>query len=485
MLVFATFLSRGTLATSLKETQRMKKTLLLMILFWLFNNAIAQEPTLRGILKISVENGTIDGDFMLTDLPQIDNYLISLNSGLNVQYFKNQENKNIRSIKQYDQKISYESFLYTFPTSNKDSTYLPKSINVKYTGKFPVHKDTTNLNNIGDWKGNIAFSDNTLRMDGTQTSWYPTLHDLDNDKRFSAVKYFIEIICDDCSALYLNGNDPAYGSKHTFTSEKPIDISLFVGQFNFYYVDNNWYLNPDINKTEMAQFSKITEQFKDYYTKKLEIPYHQSIKFIQTTPTSKNNSYMFIDYPTIVNIGRGERNGLGSLISDEYPEDKAFIAHELAHYYFGAGEKIFNSPISSPICEGFAEYLSLKATEDILGIELYRSLLKETLSNLKENSFYKPISKIESEGDYNNKNSYSYNYFPVILLAIEQEIGKQKMWKWTKYLIVTETTFTDYEFLKDGLVRAINDNDKSKEIIEKYFTSDKSLENALKYIKTK
>ena len=59
------------------------------------------------------------------------------------------------------------------------------------------------------------------------------------------------------------------------------------------------------------------------------------------------------------------------------------------------------------------------------------------------------------------------------------------MWEWTKYLIVTETTFTDYEFLKNGLVRAINDNDKSKEIIEKYFTSDKSLENALKYIKTK
>ena len=28
-----------------------------MTLFWLFNNAIAQEPTLRGILKISVENG--------------------------------------------------------------------------------------------------------------------------------------------------------------------------------------------------------------------------------------------------------------------------------------------------------------------------------------------------------------------------------------------------------------------------------------------
>jgi len=456
----------------------MKRLLLLLTLFCLFNKVFGQEPTLNGTLKISVENGTLEGYFTLTELPKINNYQVLLNSGLNVQFFKDESDKNINYTKIYNSKTSYESFLYTFPTSKKDSTYLPKSITVKYTGKFPVHKDTTDLNNTGDWKGNIAFSDNTLRMDGTQTSWYPTLHDLDNDKRFSAVKYSIQIICDDCSALYLNGNDPVYGTKHIFTSEKPIDILLFVGQFNFYFVDNNWYLNPDIDKTEMARFSKITEQFKDYYTQNLGIPYRQSIKFIQTVPTSKNNSYMFIDYPTIVNIGRGERNGLGSLISDEYPEDKAFIAHELAHYYFGAGEKIFNTPVSTPICEGFAEYLSLKATEDILGVDLYQSIFKEMLSKLKKNSFYKPISKIESEADYNN--SYSYIYFPVILLAIEQEIGKLKMWEWMKNLVTTETNFTDYEFLKNELIRALNDTEKSKATIEKYFTSDKSLENALK-----
>ena len=110
----------------------------------------------------------------------------------------------------------------------------------------------------------------------------------------------------------------------------------------------------------------------------------------------------------------------------EYPEDKAYIAHELVHYYFGAGDKVFNSPISNAICEGFAEYLSLKATNDILGTELYLNLLKETLSNLKENSFYRPISKIKSASEYNSEDSYSYVYFPVILLAIEQEIGEQK-----------------------------------------------------------
>ncbi|PTB91162.1 hypothetical protein C9994_16045, partial [Marivirga lumbricoides] len=282
-------------------------------------------------------------------------------------------------------------------------------------------------------------------------SWYPILHDLDKDTQYSAVKYSIEVICNDCSALYLNGNDPVYDSKHTFTSEKPIDISLFVGQFKFYFVDNNWYLNPDIDKTEMARFSQITEQFKNYFAKNLDIPYQQSIKFIQSTPTSRSNSFLFIDYPTIINIGRATTDGLGSLISDEYPEDKAYIAHELAHYYFGAGEKKFNSPISNAICEGFAEYLSLKATEEILGIDLYHQIVTETLSYLKDNSFYKPVSKIASESECNSEGSYSYAYFPVILLAIEQEIGEQKMWEWMKSILTTETTFTDYEFLKNRL----------------------------------
>src|SRR5690606_2198921 len=111
---------------------------------------------------------------------------------------------------------------------------------------------------------------------------------------------------------------------------------------------------------------------------------------------------------------------------------------------------------------------SLKATEDILGVDLYQSIFKEMLSKLKKNSFYKPISKIESEADYNN--SYSYIYFPVILLAIEQEIGKLKMWEWMKNLVTTETNFTDYEFLKNELIRALNDTEKSKATIEKYFT---------------
>lgn len=460
----------------------MKQSVLIISLFIISNFLFAQHSSLSGTIEISIQNGTLDGEFTITDIPNVENYRIALNSGLNIVYIKDQENRNINYKKQYDSKISYESFLYYFPSRNKDSISLPNHIKFKFTGKYPVHNDTINLNDYGDWKGNIAFSDNTLRMDGTQSSWYPILYDLDKDIRYSKVNYSIEILCNDCDALYLNGNDPVYASNYIFKSKSPTDISLFVGRYNFYFVNNNWYLNPDIDKEEMIEFSNITEQFKNYFSNKLGIPYQGTIKFIQTAPTSKKNSFLFVDYPTIINIDRGADEGLKGLISEEYPEDKAYLAHELAHYYFGSGSKTFNSPLVNPICEGFSEFLSLKVAKDILGTKVYDNIKEEIILNLQKNEFYKPISKINSFNDLKDSNSYSYLYFPVILLAIENEIGEIKMWNWMKNILITETDFTDYVFLKECLVKNISNIKESDRIIEKYFQSDNSLNNALNQI---
>lgn len=193
---------------------------------------------------------------------------------------------------------------------------------------------------------------------------------------------------------------------------------------------------------------------------------------------------MFIDYPSIVNIGINNQEGLGSLISDEYPEDKIFIAHELAHYYFGSGTKTFNSILEGAICEGFAEYLSLKAAQEILSNKIYTDYFSTTLSNVKCKNF-KPISKIKTRSDYADYNTYTYEYFPIILTAIEQEIGEKTMWKWIRSLLTTQTDKADYKFLINELASTINDTNKSKKIIEKYFISDYSLDNALQQLKIK
>jgi hypothetical protein len=45
-------------------------------------------PRITGNVTISIKKGTIAGDLTLTNLPQIRNYVIRLNSGLNIHYFK-------------------------------------------------------------------------------------------------------------------------------------------------------------------------------------------------------------------------------------------------------------------------------------------------------------------------------------------------------------------------------------------------------------
>lgn len=444
----------------------------------------AQTPKLRGTLHVSVENGTLAGEFTLTGIPPLEDHAVTLNAGLNVAYFKDANGSVLPYGRTYNSDVSYESFLYTFPKAKMDSSFSMGSITVKYTGQFPVHLDSTELRIGGDWKGNIAFVDHTLRMDGYQTSWYPILYDLTTDKRYSLMSHSIKVTCRDCSALYLNGSEPMHGQEHTFTSAEAVEASLFVGNYEFHKISRTWFLNPDIDELGMNTFAALTETFQSYFTEKTGIPYQQTIRYIQTTPTSRDDSFLFIDYPSIVNVGRGTENGLASMINEEYLEDKSFIAHELAHYYFGAGPKRFNSVIEAPICEGFSEYMSLKATEDLIDVEVYQSLVDQIISELKDHPALNPILRIKQKADLGHSNTYSYIYFPAILLALESELGKETMWKWIQTIQKSESENTDHAFLRATLIEAIADPHVSERIIEKYLTSEHSLDQALERLKS-
>lgn len=129
-------------------------------------------PTLSGKIEISIKQGTMDADFKLSNIPRIKDYVIFLNAGFNVQYFRDSEDSfNYGYRKQYDNSQSYESFGYYFPDSTGEAKFLPKSLQFKYTGKFPVIDNLERASEVGDWKGNIAFNGETVRADGLQAGW--------------------------------------------------------------------------------------------------------------------------------------------------------------------------------------------------------------------------------------------------------------------------------------------------------------------------
>jgi len=58
---------------------------------------------LTGKLIVSVKKGTMDGNFTLAGIPRIEDYLIRINSGLNIRHFKNVSGGNFLY---YDRSIS-------------------------------------------------------------------------------------------------------------------------------------------------------------------------------------------------------------------------------------------------------------------------------------------------------------------------------------------------------------------------------------------
>ena len=452
----------------------------LIVLFLLFSTSIFSSELpikLSGIIEISIKNGTIDANFQLENIPKLNDYLIHLNSGFNIQYFRNEKDDlNYIYEKSYDTQYSEESFGYFFRDETTKSKFLPDTVKFKYTGKFPVITDMNKASDRGDWKGNIAFNGKNIRTDGFQTAWYPILYDIEQDKRYDEVTYDIKVACLDCKSIYVNGSKPISSNHGIFKREKPTSLTLFAGDYDIGKHKNNYYLNSHLSIQQMFELGKMTSTFEKYYQEKLSIPYGESVVFIHTAPISKKDSWLFVAYPSVVLMNHNE-DGLSNLIEKtESNSYKIFIAHELAHYYFGTYKK-FNSELGDMFTESFAEYLSLKLTKKLLGDKSYFRKINgkfNALNNVKLTGF----KSIEKNSDYGDRELYVYTYAPIIWLAIEKEIGEENMWLWLNKMLTIETEKTNYKFMIETLASVLNDDNKLTFLVENYFSNEYAINRA-------
>ncbi len=451
--------------------------------------AAAQEnaPHIKGKVKISIEEGTFECDFTLSNLPHIKDYLVRLNAGMNLLHFRSMKPNDFvldYEISKYDSTSSGESHPYYFPDNTGKGKFLPRELRVRYTGKYPLATDTLENYSRHDWRGNIAFNGFSVRADGFQSAWYPYIYDAEKDVSYEEMTYDIEIECPDCATIYMNGNQPVKAQKTVLKSEEPYELALFCGKFDFVRNEKLILLNPTFSAENVADFSQMIGQFEQYYEKKIGIKFSEPPVFVNTTPTSKYNGWLFVAYPTIMGIGWGDF-GLGGLFNNKADRDgfKQYFAHELGHYYFGT-YKVFNSELGDMLSEGFAEYLSLKLVEDLQGKELYDKKIKEKMEYLDG---YKtlPISKIKSITEIENREMFVYIYAPMMFVAIEKEIGKEKMWKWIKNILETKSEFSNYDFILETLRKTIQDEKKAQLIISNYFSAENSVENAVNRVKNK
>lgn len=439
-------------------------------------------PHIKGTVIISVKKGTIDCDLTLSNMPRLKDYYLRLNSGMNIRYIKNAEPgmqplRYERSLQ--DTLSSGESSAYFIPGWNETGKYLPHTIRLNYAGMYPVIRDTSS---VVDWRGNIAFNGKTLRADGIQSAWSPILYDIKTDTRYENVTYDLEISCPDCKVIYLNGSQPVSGTRAKLSSNQPQDLTLFAGEIKSVPVNGTYFLNPDANQQQLTELEKTLQSYRRYLEKRTAIPYNGKAVYIQTTPVSKNNSWLFASYPTIVKVGWDD--GMKTFMSKtDGPEFLQYMAHEIAHYYFGR-LRSFNSPIGDMISEGFAEFLALDITRRLINESLYRENLQSKARTLQHFNPAPPAS-IQSKNDYKDRERYVYYYAPLIFAAIEKEIGETKMNEWIHSLLNTPASMTSYSFFEQTLNKVIADSTLFHSLRDKYFISENSLPNAISTLNLK
>jgi hypothetical protein len=465
------------------------KQLITALLSFGFSMCIgAQEnpPTLSGKVKISIIEGTFECDLTMSNIPPVQDYLIRLNAGMNLLHIKSLKPNEfviIEDKSRNDSTSSGESSAYFFPDNTGKGKFLPDELQFKYVGKFPVVTDTIVNYSRADWRGNIAFNGYSVRAEGVQGAWYPYLYDAKNDVTYEQMNYNINIECVDCSTIYMNGNKPIHAQKATFKSEKPYELSLFCGNYEYIDDGNLLLLNPTFTQNDIDDFSKLVGSYKKYYEGKLNITFAEPPIFVNSTPTAPNFGWLFVSYPTIMGIGYGKL-GLGALFDKKQQNlYEQFIAHELGHYYFGT-YKVFNSELGNMMSEGFAEYLSLKLVEELQGKDAYNQLLEEKFELLK--AFHTiPIAKINSISNIENRELFVYHYAPLMLVAIEKEIGSRKMWDWLINILNTKTVYTNYDFLCFTLQKTVSNENTVFKIVDNYFSSEQSMQNILTQLKRK
>src|SRR6476661_2205070 len=392
------------------------KPRLLYLLFLLFllggRWAGAQVPHLTGTVDLSVTAGTLRADLYLSGLPRLNNYRVWLNTGLNVEYFRDSaQRRNLEFERRYAPDTTDEAWQYVFSAPNAQhqavTQSLPESFRIRYTGAFPVYRDTARAYDRNDWKGNIACNGRTLRAT-EQSAWYPVIYDRAQDRQLANYTYDLTIRCVDCQTIYVNGSAPVAGPTARVSSRTAAPLLLFAGQYAAQRFGNTYFLNSQLTPAQAEVFGQWLGRTRRFYEQKLGLPYGSNVVFLNSTPISKSNGWMFVTY-------------LKS-----------------------------NATLEWALLEGTTEYLALKATQAVLGPKAYRKQLAYYRRQIDKHGPFVPLPAVQASKEIDN--AYRYAYFPTLLLALEKQVGEKRVYRWLSTVLRSHPAATDYAFFRQSLL---------------------------------
>ncbi|MDY8137291.1 hypothetical protein [Aquimarina sp. 2201CG5-10] len=458
----------------------MKKRIYIVLVFIgvsLLANTISAQVHIKGSIEIDLNSGLFTCDVNLSNIPELKEYRILLNKGMNVKYFKDKKNELINYNGHYDGEMKGEAIEYVLKV---DSTTALKELNVTYLGAFPVYAN--DYNNF-DYKGIIAFNNQTVRAT-EQTKWYPVIYDSVHDKLMNSYTYDLTISIVGGDTIFLNGTAPQKKNTARFVSKKAYPLLLFAGTYDFIENDGDYILNTAVTKENAKDIFKNIEIIKSNLSRNLDLEFTDHIYLINhkaINQRKKGSSWGFNTYPSFAFTGLdfNELTDENGKFSNDYLR---YFGHEFGHNYFG--NNVLSGKLKWFWLESFAEYLSYNIAEDLIGIEFLKEVLIKRAKYLKEDDVFIPLHNIKDTNEIGEK--YRYIMAPLMLKCFEDTFGRAKMNLVIKSLLefAKSETLTLQYFKKSAIKSGIKKED-FEEFEKKFMTNENFKQNIIQEIKNR
>lgn len=393
---------------------------LFFILAFLISAPVFCQTQLSGRLTINTTEGIIEGKILLSNLADRKNISIILNKGLNIKYFM----QDGQALSYNDGNFHWNNITYDVKLSNSKL----KDIEVEYTGKFPVYSGDEK--NFSDDMGVVAFKNNILRS----TSQSPIIPIIIENGIPQEQIIDLEVISQKKITVYINGTQAKRGKKLKFRNNKPLSFLIYAGKYKIQEKHNVTLLNTDLTHNEIDAISDEIDSIRNFYYKKLKIPYDEKVTLPQIFsigPEDQYGNWAFTVSPTIVlDHNKLKKSIKGYKINDD--EFVRLLAHEMAHYYFGGMVKITNNMYGF-YHESLSNYMAIKYFQHIKP-KSFKSFLG-TYTFTPGNKLKEFPSFYEIKDTKRNLTNSSYYYYYLYLLGFEQQFGEEKAYELLRKMI--------------------------------------------------
>jgi hypothetical protein len=206
-------------------------------------------------------------------------------------------------------------------------------------------------------------------------------------------------------------------------------LLLFVGDFPFREVKGTWFLGSDLSSATAVQLGEGIAEIEREESQIVNLPFRDSLVLIEHSAlnqSTRRGTWGFTTWPTIAIAGAPLGNIARGLSGQDSTMNwvRHFLSHELGHYYFGTVLQP-RGPWRWFYTESTAEYLSLVATLHFQGEAALRQLVSQYWQHVRRMEHPVPLNRIEREDQIGE--TYRYEYAPLLLLELREEIGDERM----------------------------------------------------------